>query len=140
MPSGVYKHTKTHNRKVGLSRKNKTYEEIYGIERAKELREKKRGKKHNVSEEGRNRMSIACTGENNPVWMGDKAKKHSIHVWINRHFGHAFKCENPNCLGKGKRFEWANKKKHTYYSRNIKDYYQLCTICHKAYDMGILQL
>jgi hypothetical protein len=38
MPTGVYKRTDEHRSKLSLARKGKTYEELYGAERAEELK------------------------------------------------------------------------------------------------------
>jgi len=62
-------------------------------------------------------------------------KYFNIHQWIKRHYGKADKCENPKCKSiNSKRFEWAllNGKQH---DRNINNYIQLCSSCHKIYDM-----
>ena len=44
------------------------------------------------------------------------------------------KCENPECPGKSKRFEWA-KIKGKKYDRKRESYKQFCISCHKKYDM-----
>jgi hypothetical protein len=56
-----------------------------------------------------------------------------VHDWLNKHYGKASKCENPNCTGRGKRFEYALKKGFQH-DRNIGNYIQLCTSCHRLYD------
>jgi len=57
-----------------------------------------------------------------------------VHDWINKHYGKANKCENPNCIGKGKRFEYALRKGYEH-DRNIDHYIQLCSSCHRIYDL-----
>lgn len=57
---GEFKHTEESKHKIGLSRKGKTYEEIFGIEKAKKEREKK---------------SKQTSGSNNPFY-----KKIDIHL------------------------------------------------------------
>lgn len=58
----------------------------------------------------------------------------NIHTFLIKNHGNATKCENPRCQFKNpKRFEWALKKGKIY-SKNIKDYIQLCPSCHRKYD------
>ena len=57
-----------------------------------------------------------------------------MHDYINKHFGKAYKCENPKCKIKNpKKFEWSLKKGKQY-SRNRSDYWMLCVSCHRFYD------
>ncbi len=56
-----------------------------------------------------------------------------LHKWIRKRFGRADHCESRNCPKTCFRFEWALKKGRRY-SRDIKDYKQLCSSCHKRYD------
>ena len=56
-----------------------------------------------------------------------------IHTWLKTNYGKAIKCEhckNPNL----KRYEWANVSKK--YKKDISDWIQLCTSCHRKYDKG----
>lgn len=58
-----------------------------------------------------------------------------VHAWLNYHYGSASKCENEKCKGiKCKRFEWAliHGKEH---KKDRTHYRQLCTSCHKLYDV-----
>jgi len=57
-----------------------------------------------------------------------------IHVWLNKEFGKAIFCENPQCKKKSIIFEWALKKgsKHSF---NRNSYTRLCRSCHRKYDM-----
>lgn len=82
-------------------------------------------------------------------WKGEKAGYAAKHMWIYKIKGKANKCENPNCkyprtncigivLLAPKRFTWANKS-HCY-KREDGDWIQLCTSCHKYYDLGKLKL
>lgn len=58
----------------------------------------------------------------------------SIHRYNLRKNGLAKKCQNLNCSGESKRYEWALKhgKEH---SRDIENYFQLCHRCHHYYDV-----
>lgn len=106
------------------------------------------GKKH--SQESRLKMSKAKAGvyfdSNNPNWKGNNISYVGIHAWLYRKFGKATKCENKKCfyprtnahgdiLLKPKSFQWANKSGE--YLRDIGDWMQLCTSCHKRHDAGL---
>lgn len=57
-----------------------------------------------------------------------------IHKYLVYNYGKASKCENTTCsYPNPKRYEWALKKGRKY-SKNIKDYLQLCPSCHRKYD------
>ncbi|NCD07107.1 MAG: hypothetical protein EOL97_13395 [Spirochaetia bacterium] len=78
--------------------------------------------------------------ENNPIWKGNNVKYQGIHQWIRRKNGKAHKCENREngvldfkCSNKSNHFHWAIKKEKEY-SRDARDYYQLCRSCHNKYD------
>jgi len=58
----------------------------------------------------------------------------SLHWWIRRTLGSASKCENPNCLGKSKFYEWALRKGKAY-DRKPENFIQLCRSCHFNYDL-----
>lgn len=84
--------------------------------------------------EDRRRLSEWPKGENNPIYKGNKASVASIHVWLNRNYGKAYYCSN-GCLYQ-KLYEWANVS--GVYTRNIKDYKQLCRSCHLILDRNTL--
>lgn len=64
-------------------------------------------------------------------WKGKKATYCAKHRWIYYWFGKASKCEHCGTL-KALKYEWANISGK--YNRNITDYKQLCTKCHKIFD------
>ena len=77
-------------------------------------------------------------------WKGENAGYVAKHTWIVKHYGNAKKCENKKCvyprvnsknvyIEAPKRFEWALIKGKKY-TRNVKDYIQLCPSCHRKYD------
>lgn len=68
-------------------------------------------------------------------WKGDLAGYVAIHVWLKKNYGKAKKCENLGCSQKYKRIEWASISGGNL--RNIDDYLQLCTSCHRKYDYGL---
>lgn len=57
------------------------------------------------------------------------------HAYINRKHGKAYKCEHCKRIDK-KRYEYALIKGRSY-SKDINDYMQLCTSCHRFYDYNI---
>lgn len=56
-----------------------------------------------------------------------------IHYWLRRNFGNASKCENLNCEGKSKNFQWAliDGCEYEFVREN---FHQLCVSCHAKYD------
>lgn len=81
-------------------------------------------------------------GSDNKSWTGEYPNYSTAHLWINKYFGKAIKCENRKnnilkfrCSKKSNNFQWAKKKGHRY-SRNIEDYFQLCVSCHSKYDFN----
>lgn len=85
-------------------------------------------------EETKKKISLSNTGKLSSQWKGDDAKYQALHSYIHNHFGKANHCENDLCEGKSKEYQWALKPNSTY-SRNIKDYFQLCRSCHRKMDM-----
>ena len=60
-------------------------------------------------------------------------KYNKIHRWLNKLFGKANKCENPECLHKSTTFQWA-KLKGCEYERKRENFWMLCQSCHSKYD------
>jgi len=56
-----------------------------------------------------------------------------VHQWLAYHYGRAYKCEHCNGTKKSKRNEWALKKGFKY-EKNVDNFIQLCSSCHKLYD------
>ena len=73
-------------------------------------------------------------GKKNHKWKGNNVLYFSLHSWIIREYGKANKCEE---CGGIYRVEWANISGK--YKRDIKDWKQLCCVCHRAFD-GITKL
>lgn len=79
------------------------------------------------------------SGENSYMWVGDKIGYRGIHHWIKKTLGSPMQCtrcgytsENP------KKIHWANISHE--YKRIVEDWIRLCAKCHKAYDMGKINL
>lgn len=68
-----------------------------------------------------------------PAWKGEEAGYFAFHEWLRSYYGKAYHCENPECDGKSKRFEWSllRGKEHGHIREN---YWQLCKSCHTKYD------
>ena len=65
-----------------------------------------------------------------------KPKQHYriVHSWLHKHHSKPTQCKNPECSGDGKRFEYALR--HGFeHERCIDNYIQLCSKCHRNYDM-----
>jgi len=79
----------------------------------------------------REKINYAC-GSRRPMWKGNHVGYKCLHKWINRWYGKADKCDNPNCSHESKRFHWANKTGK--YLRDINDWIKLCSSCHAKFD------
>lgn len=64
-------------------------------------------------------------------WKGDKVGYQSLHTWVRKHKGTPQSCDFCGTTDKRK-YEWANKDHK--YSRNLDDWFRLCTSCHRKYD------
>lgn len=56
-----------------------------------------------------------------------------IHNWLRKHYGKANCCENPECVGKSKYFQWS-KIKGKPYEKTREHFRMLCISCHTKYD------
>lgn len=76
--------------------------------------------------------SNTCSGKyrQKPI---DQVHYVTIHKYLARHNTKRGVCSHCDS-GRAKRTEWALRKGRTY-SRNIDDYIELCSSCHKFYDM-----
>lgn len=139
MPFG-YKHTPERIEKIRLSKLGKKRKPF-----SKEWREKLRlvslgnksrtGQKRSVIE--LKRLSQSVSGTNNPNYRGENVGYQTKHTWLRKEFGRASKCENCK-TEKLVRFEWANISKK--YKRQRTDYIQLCALCHRRWDNGIIEI
>lgn len=75
------------------------------------------------------------TGKNNYQWKGLNPGYFTLHSWLNKNYGKANKCENPNCKFKNpKRYEWSLIKGKGY-QRQRENFFMLCCSCHRKYDI-----
>ena len=94
-----------------------------------------------LSEEHKKKISLAhigmkkfwITGEKSGKWKGNKVGYWGIHDWLQKEFGKANKCENPNCFKKSRVFNWA-KLENKLYERRRENFIMLCRSCHAKYD------
>lgn len=74
-------------------------------------------------------------GENNPRWLGNDVGYSALHSWINRQLTKSGICKK--CFRK-RRTQWANKSHE--YKRELSDWEELCSSCHRLYDLGKINL
>ena len=89
-----------------------------------------------ISVETRKKMSEIMKGQTNDKcrnWKGDDVGYWGIHDWLATNYGKANKCENPECSGKSKNYQWAKKRDVPY--KRIRGYFEmLCVSCHTKQD------
>lgn len=85
------------------------------------------------AQRGEKNINYGKFGKDSPAWKGNKIGYAGIHRWLVQKFGKAQKCENPECLQRGKTYEWA-RLKGKQYERKRENFWQLCHSCHKKYD------
>jgi len=86
---------------------------------------------------GENNPMYGRNCEKNPAWKGDLAGENAFHTWIWKLLGKADHCEL-NLNHKVTIYHWASLNHH--YTRNPKDYIQLCPSCHINYDLGNISI
>jgi len=85
------------------------------------------------------KLSISRTGEKNHKWKGERVSYSGLHHWIVRKLGRPDRCAVCDDDGQPHRsYHWANISKT--YKRDLSDWIRLCVKCHKAYDMGKINL
>ncbi len=78
-------------------------------------------------------MNLIMTSHKRPYnWKGDAAGYGSKHDYIRKHFKRPDHCEV--CGKKSVMFHWANVTGK--YTRNRRDYKNMCNSCHKKFDYG----
>ena len=69
-----------------------------------------------------------------PTYKGSNANYSAKHHRIHKRYGKASKCENKECVGKSKVYEWANISGQFY--NNKSDWFELCRSCHRIFDFS----
>lgn len=82
---------------------------------------------------GKHGMCLSCSVKKARADKGESRTYSAIHQANREAFGKPDSCENVACAKRAKRFEWA-KRHGAKYTRDRKDYYQLCAMCHRLYD------
>lgn len=59
-------------------------------------------------------------------------KYDAVHHWLMRRAGYPKRCDNPDCKGISKRYEWSNISGK--YQRELTDWQRLCKSCHAFFD------
>lgn len=83
----------------------------------------------NISIELKEKLRILASeriGEKHPNWKGDKVSYRSLHKWVERNLGKAFRCMI-NEAHKSTRYHWANISKE--YKRDLSDWMMMCPSC-----------
>ena len=108
-----------------------------GRKQSKKTIEKRRLKLfgHPVNLETRIKIGLAHKAEKSNWWKGDSVGYRALHQWLQREFGKADRCENPQCEHKIKKFEWALLKGKKY-ERKRENFWRLCQSCHAKYDFN----
>jgi hypothetical protein len=151
--NGMYQkqHTSETKEKLKTRLKNKTYEELYGIEKAQKLKEnyskKMKGRKAwnknlkgYLTEESRKKISISSTLENNPNWKGGISKEPYCLIFDNKQFRNIiFERDHYTCQNCGitkmlsfKVFQHDLMIHHINYKKKDCDLRNLITICNSC--------
>ena len=78
-------------------------------------------------------MSLARSNEKHYNWKGEKASYRSKHDWVRNKRGKAKKCVDCGVTRDKSMIHWSNIDHK--YRRNLDDYVERCTPCHKKYDL-----
>jgi len=76
------------------------------------------------------RKKPELSNEKSHLWKENVGYR-AIHLWVIKNKGKANKCSH--CGANTGKIEWANIDHK--YRRNLDDYIQLCTSCHRDYDI-----
>jgi hypothetical protein len=69
-------------------------------------------------------------------WHGVSVKYRGLHKWVAARMGKPKRCWRCLKTGAGRKMHWANLSKK--YKRDVLDWYRLCAMCHKHFDMGLI--
>jgi len=100
--------------------------------RACRINGKKGGFKKGYTPWNKGKKQISIAEENHPQWKGDAVGYSGVHQWLRRKYGNANKCENKDCEGISKSYDWANLSGK--YKRDRTDFMMLCKSCHSHHD------
>lgn len=101
------------------------------------------------TEDAKKKISASLMGktaEQARRWKGSSASYEAKHMWVRKHYGKPYKCQQKGCsypkkvnagrdvIKKPSRYEWANISGE--YKRERSDWVMLCPSCHRKIDMG----
>ena len=129
-PNKGKKFSKETKLKMSLAHKGKIVSKETGLKISLANKGKKR------TEETKQKMRLIYKGENNGNWKGNNIGVDAIHVWLKVNYGKADYCENKDCKGKSKNYNWA-KLRNKKYERKRENFIRLCVSCHRYYDNNI---
>ena len=129
MPTGVYVRTDIYREKQRLAHKG---QESWSKGLTKDT--DPRVMQISLSSLGKHKPNpVRLFGMSNKLWKGNAICPRRIHIWLVSTYGKPMKCViNPEHTG---RFVWASITGHNY-TRELSDYAQLCSSCHKRFDSG----
>lgn len=106
--------------------------------RATEWRKKNPERKKQATKDWYDRTKTLIgrpVGDKHRNWKGEEVGYDALHTWVVRWNGKAIKCEHCKRTDR-KKYEWANISRE--YKRDLQDWIQLCTSCHRRYDYGLV--
>jgi len=65
------------------------------------------------------------------MWKGDDAKQGSLHRWLRAHYPKTGRCEQ---CWRMRKTDYAFLRFPRAYTRDIRDYMELCIPCHREFD------
>ena len=68
-------------------------------------------------------------------WSGSNVGYSGLHKWVRRMLGAPKFCELCKTINPKTKYHWANKDGK--YQRNLSEWFRLCALCHKRYDIII---
>ena len=91
-----------------------------------------------------NNLATKNVGSRHWAWQETNPSYSAVHFWLRKNYGKASKCENPECVYprkdrrgylmlKPRAYQWANISGK--YKRDRNDFKQLCSSCHKLFDL-----
>ena len=129
MPRGIFKRTKEHRLAMSIGCLKRPKRKLSNLHKLR-IGLSSRGRK--VSNQTREKIRKANSGENSYNWKGDKVGYRQLHAWVSKQLGTPKRCAF--CKSKEKvRYHWANISKM--YKRILSDWVRLCVSCHKKFDL-----
>lgn len=135
MPSGIYKRTDEHRKKLSTSQKIRYVLNPISTETRKKigLANSTSLKGRKFSEEHKKNIGLSRRNQNHHFWKGDDAGYRAKHIWVETRLGKPDYCEHCKRTDLPHRnYNWANISGE--YKRDLLDWIRLCKKCHEKYD------